>query len=806
MLRDSRRDSADSDKFGGLALGGCANEWATPRASDPERASLGNRDESMSCAVCDSIFVALQDNMRSCQRLEGTLEDLVQTSGCSAHGVLIAQAAASCRIEEPWANVRVSVNSRPSVWMPDIMFKFKTPAFVLAGEKKYIRKWESACFRLLGGNGCLFGRARLLDANWVDDELPWKWKDICESHHGDKCSAWRNPAGIYDEWPSRVIDVSSMCLVSYPEGAAYVALSYVWGAVDSFLTTAENLDKLQRPGALSRPEVYTRIPRTIQDAIGLTSRMRERYLWVDALCVLQGGISEETQKELEKMASIYAHASVTIIAAAGKNADHGLRGLRGISQPRSWAPDILTLRDGRQLVQRPPPMMEHALWPRRAWTFQEGIFSHRQLVFFDQTIYWYCVHHSFLEDIHLEPCLCPLGDTHAFAISPALGVNKGGSRVGIGLTSELPLPLQPLLLVMNTYNGRELTYPEDRLRGFAGISKVMCRDFEGGFLSGLPVACFTLALLWRLKTPMTRRRLRTRSSAQAQPACLPSWSWVGWQSSVDSRADGRYDEYPRLDVPMRGDPNEVASEPVTKSIVPLVAWYSHESPKWEGYPVVEAWLDSKKQHMSNTQSTLPPRWSRHILHNPNHTRESDYVDFAASQYTGRIKCYDTCRGYDPLFLYPIPLPDPDKTPPLKSHPFLSCRTRRAFLRAGAANASGWMAVYGKDNSCVGWVESYVCHAPAERETIPQEHMLELVEIAEGYITVQERNQTWMKDQISDLIEFKCGEVPVDEGVYKYIWVFWIEWEDGIAERKGIGRMFRTAWDAELKELVDLMLG
>ena len=506
------------------------------------------------------------------------------------------------------------------------------------------------------------------------------------------------------------------------------------------------------------------------------------------------------------MASIYAHASVTIIAAAGRNADHGLRGLRGISQPRSWAPDILRLRDGRQLVQRPPAMMENALWPRRAWTFQEGIFSHRQLVFFDQTVYWYCVHKSFLEDIQLEPCVCPLGDTHAFAISPSLGMNNGGSRVGIGLTSELPLPLQPLLVVMNTYNARELTYPEDRLRGFAGISKVMCRHFEGGFLSGLPVACFTLALLWKLKTPMTRRRLRTGSSANPQQACLPSWSWAGWQTSVDTRTDRRYDQYPRLDVPLRGDPREVASEPVTKAVVPLVAWCSHESPKSEGYPVVEAWLDSKKQHMSNTQSTLPPRWSRHLLHNPNNAGEIEYVDFAASRYTGLIKCYYTCQGYEPLFLYPIPLPDADATPPLTSHPFLSCRTRHAFLRAGAANASGWMAVHGKDNSCIGWVESYVRHATTEEGTPPQERVIELVEIAEGHITVQERNNTWMDDQISDLIQFKCGEVPVDEGIYKYIWVFWIEWENSVAERKGIGSIFRTAWNAQPKEPVDLMLG
>ena len=37
-------------------------------------------------------------------------------------------------------------------------------------------------------------------------------------------------------------------------------------------------------------------------------------------------------------------------------------------------------------------------------------------------------------------------------------------------------------------------------------------------------------------------------------------------------------------------------------------------------------------------------------------------------------------------------------------------------------------------------------------------------------------------------------------------VLWIEWEDGIAYRRGLGRVLKAAWDRMATEEIDLVLG
>jgi len=49
--------------------------------------------------------------------------------------------------------------------------------------------------------------------------------------------------------------------------------------------------------------------------------------------------------------------------------------------------------------------------------------------------------------------------------------------------------------VVQEYNVKQLTYPEDALYAFAGIASSLCPPFKGGFVSGLPVLYFDLALL-----------------------------------------------------------------------------------------------------------------------------------------------------------------------------------------------------------------------------------------------------------------------------------------------------------------------
>ena len=84
-----------------------------------------------------------------------------------------------------------------------------------------------------------------------------------------------------------LIDVKQSCLIelSGPAYGAprYVALSYVWGiAQQQIVLTGEILNEFKRPGYLN-----CRLDQTIRDSIDLAARIGERYIWIDALCILR---------------------------------------------------------------------------------------------------------------------------------------------------------------------------------------------------------------------------------------------------------------------------------------------------------------------------------------------------------------------------------------------------------------------------------------------------------------------------------------------------------------------------------------
>lgn len=117
--------------------------------------------------------------------------------------------------------------------------------------------------------------------------------------------------------PRLLIDTWAMCVIDFPPGVDYVALSYVWGQTPALKTVQANLQTLQMPQSLSRQDTFSRIPKTIQDAIALTKLLHERYLWVDSLCIVQDdGVG--SGNDISKMAAIYANAALTIVAAGVK--------------------------------------------------------------------------------------------------------------------------------------------------------------------------------------------------------------------------------------------------------------------------------------------------------------------------------------------------------------------------------------------------------------------------------------------------------------------------------------------------------
>ena len=195
-------------------------------------------------------------------------------------------------------------------------------------------------------------------------EILRTWLSKCESSHS--LCWWTGPK------PSlrlRLFDVKFRCVrqfhISSDNTVRYVALSYVWGSQAQRLTlTRANHKVLSRKGAINLDE----ISRTISDAAVVVEMLGERYLWVDALCILQDD-QDDLAEQIPVMGQIFSRSLITIMAAA--------------SIDSSWS-------ERKTYLQK-------STWDTRGWTFQEKVLSRRCLFFMEEQVYWECQRASWCE-------------------------------------------------------------------------------------------------------------------------------------------------------------------------------------------------------------------------------------------------------------------------------------------------------------------------------------------------------------------------------------------------------------------------
>jgi hypothetical protein len=125
------------------------------------------------------------------------------------------------------------------------------------------------------------------------------------------------------------MDLQKQCVVEIPIDQKYVALSYVWGSVQTVHLLKANMSRLMSEGSLDHYKSL--LPQTIQDAMQLVELMKQRYLWVDSLCLIQDD-PEDIGLGTQVMDIIYELSDLTIIAAGGVDASAGLVGLHESSR------------------------------------------------------------------------------------------------------------------------------------------------------------------------------------------------------------------------------------------------------------------------------------------------------------------------------------------------------------------------------------------------------------------------------------------------------------------------------------------
>ena len=136
------------------------------------------------------------------------------------------------------------------------------------------------------------------------------WLDTCVK---DYSCRRENPEVPW--YPTRLLDVNKLRLVLTSEEAVsgpYATLSYRWGDKPSFFTlTAENIEQLRSSIDLEL------LPKVFCDALEVCRHLSIRYLWIDALCIIQSGkgSSEDWAAEGVQMRNVYLYCQINISAS-----------------------------------------------------------------------------------------------------------------------------------------------------------------------------------------------------------------------------------------------------------------------------------------------------------------------------------------------------------------------------------------------------------------------------------------------------------------------------------------------------------
>ncbi|KAL3264770.1 hypothetical protein ABHI18_000475 [Aspergillus niger] len=358
----------------------------------------------------------------------------------------------------------------------------------------------------------------------IDFTLVHSWLHDCGNSADHDCAT--NPSEPID---IILIDVHDNRLVRRRSNVRYLALSYVWGQAGGLETLTENYETLQDKGALSPDR--SNIPRTIADSMMLVRELRERYLWVDRLCILQD--SEEKHDVVRYMGRIYSHAFLTIFALSGADANHGLPGVRPNSRPPQIIENVRTAR----LFSSLPTLgdsLRLSLHNTRGWTFQEVLLSPRRLFVSDRQVYFHCKKNR----VRCEDT----PSTEGIDFEKTYGLKRKIVLFGKGVdkdTYDWRGSRSVYEGLVEKYTERKLSYPADILDAFTGISSILSDKYRMDgceeLIAGLPRREFLRYLLWSPKETPTRRLPRVTGRHEE---FFPSWSWIGWVCQINYKPIG----------------------------------------------------------------------------------------------------------------------------------------------------------------------------------------------------------------------------------------------------------------------------
>ncbi|KAJ8589457.1 HET-domain-containing protein [Rhizopogon salebrosus TDB-379] len=373
----------------------------------------------------------------------------------------------------------------------------------------------------IGGPREFYGRRVGQD---VDVGLIKRWVRTCEKKHREACEKdwWRGPGEVLPN-AVRVMDVIRMAIVPAPSSCRYVTLSYVWGGTgEGYKTTQANIKQRGIPGGLDA----SMMPGTISDTIQLVRQLGERYLWIDALCIVQDDLGDQAV-QIGAMELIYGNSAFTIFAVGCSSARDPLPGVRpGTRDPKQQIAKIQGLH-----LALPLPFAHKLItpseWNERGWTYQEAMLSRRRIFFTPHQVYFECRNGLCSEEMATDPGVA----YHGVAISQVIPTSA------LEVHRERDSYVRLYIGIVNKYTQRKLTVESDIVDAVEALLKGLTKAFElaGGnydkaFRFGmLLTGGLQVALLWQ---PVVNAPNSRRVPTNEMRTTWPSWSWAAWRGAV----------------------------------------------------------------------------------------------------------------------------------------------------------------------------------------------------------------------------------------------------------------------------------
>ena len=360
-----------------------------------------------------------------------------------------------------------------------------------------------------------------------DPDTALEWIKDCQSFHTE-C-----PHHNHYQLPTRVLDVSNyksnnvrLLVTSGSDHQPYAALSYCWGTSKPLMTTSSSLNSRQEGIDI------TAMPKTYQDAIWVAGTLDIKYLWIDALCIVQDS-GDDKIAELSRMRLYFENANIVIAASSAINADDGfLRFHTCQDTPRaattnphdSGIPQTANVpfysprgEKGTILLDASPEIYQANREPinQRAWTLEERLLCPRVLVFPSTGgFFLQCNREERHNDtIHFGTSSAR---SRLFSLSEAMWGQQG---------TEFKDVHKSWLMHIKDYSERNLTNAWDKPIAIAGVAEAYHHRFQselGDYLAGHWSKYLLESLFWRV--PLWEQK------PAPTPARPPSWSWI----SVDS--------------------------------------------------------------------------------------------------------------------------------------------------------------------------------------------------------------------------------------------------------------------------------